>query len=533
MLRCCVSIVYAGKCKPVECHSDAKNEMEITVTNDVTETATDSVLYDMFPLQHDLNSQQQSSDNTVITDCSGSQDMVDNSSAIANQLQVKKKCKTFGKNNSAAKRKSPRAKTVKQKQTHDKTQIICCSCNRTFSPCGDLMEQCNSLTEQSICPHCQHASSSVVDLIHGSEPSETVIKTEDIGSDVCSTVDTVGLSSSVTAVNSEQSDRDELRLEAVQASNSVDGRNSPIWHQCGVCCHRFATAMALHQHERVHVDGKSYSAAVSCRTCGKKFRHRYYLRYHERLHDTNERPFVCDVCGKGFLMNSNLTTHRRSHSGDRPYACSVCHKRFFQLCAVRDHEKIHIGVKMFVCDVCGKQFLTSAQLYNHSRTHGGEKAFECGTCCKRFYTNGDLAKHARIHADLRPFVCDVCGKGFKYSSNLHGHARIHSGSRPFECRTCGKAFMYSSHLTRHAKMHARNDALLDDRPVRPTAEEQTPPPATTQSTDTAAVATPAAILLVRPELLLGGTQMAASLMSGVSVSPYSAHLTVDVHNHSQ
>ena len=487
-------------------------------------------------LQQHLNNQQCSVENIIKAGCSGSQDMADNSTASANQLEAKirvdreaaEKTKISGENDSVAQRKLPKAKRVKRKQIRCGTQHAlkqpssCWSCNKMFSSCGDSMEQRNGMTESSNCSRCPYPST------RESKPSESVIKTKDTFGDVCSSVDLTRLgpeSSDMSAVDSRQSGRDEDSHEGARVSNSVDSRR----HRCPVCARACSTATALKRHERIHVDGTCWSAAASCRICGKKFRHLSYLRYHERLHDAGERPFVCDVCGKGFIASSNLTTHRRTHTGERPFACSVCHKRFFQLCAVREHEKIHVGVKLFVCDVCGKQFMTGAQLYNHSRIHGAEKSFECAACGKRFYTNGDLVKHARIHADRRPFVCDVCGKGFKYSSNLHGHSRIHTGSRPFRCPTCGKAFTYSSHLTRHAKMHARSNVLPDDEPAASAAEQQmSPPVCIAQSNDTSVVGvadtTPSAILLVRPELLLGGTQVTTNILSGIPIGPFAAHL---------
>ncbi|NXB18733.1 REPI1 protein, partial [Rhagologus leucostigma] len=42
---------------------------------------------------------------------------------------------------------------------------------------------------------------------------------------------------------------------------------------------------------------------------------------------TDERPFRCPDCSKGFKHNSNLTVH---HTGERPYECPECGKSFSQ-----------------------------------------------------------------------------------------------------------------------------------------------------------------------------------------------------------
>ncbi|NXI06441.1 ZN180 protein, partial [Pachycephala philippinensis] len=53
--------------------------------------------------------------------------------------------------------------------------------------------------------------------------------------------------------------------------------------------------------------------------CGKSLSWSSHL-IHQRIH-TEEWPYKCEKCGKGFRDSCDLVIHQRSQAGERPYKC--------------------------------------------------------------------------------------------------------------------------------------------------------------------------------------------------------------------
>uniref|UniRef100_A0A2I3M4L3 Zinc finger and SCAN domain containing 5B n=1 Tax=Papio anubis TaxID=9555 RepID=A0A2I3M4L3_PAPAN len=134
---------------------------------------------------------------------------------------------------------------------------------------------------------------------------------------------------------------------------------------------------------------------------------------------------VCDVCNKSFKYFSQLSIHRRSHTGERPFQCDLCWKRFLQPSDLRVHQRVHTGERPYSCDVCQKRFAHESTLQGHKRIHTGE----------------------------RPFKCKYCSKVFSHKGNLNVHQRTHSGEKPYECPKCQKSFRQLGTFKRHLKTH--------------------------------------------------------------------------------
>lgn len=137
-------------------------------------------------------------------------------------------------------------------------------------------------------------------------------------------------------------------------------------YSCSVCEKSFKEKGALRKHQRSKHLMELFRHP--CPYCGKMVSSSTMAR-HKLIH-TGERPFKCTMaeCDKVFRSNSEVKRHvLLHHSTERPYKCDICGKGFIKFCFLNAHAKIHSGEKPFVCHICGKAFPKLYSMERHKK----------------------------------------------------------------------------------------------------------------------------------------------------------------------
>ncbi|KAL0860999.1 hypothetical protein ABMA27_009526 [Loxostege sticticalis] len=210
-----------------------------------------------------------------------------------------------------------------------------------------------------------------------------------------------------------------------------------------------------------------------CKRCNIDFKGFEDYQEH-RLSDEHENlRRTCPICNKSFTYSS-FRNHMKLHGREKPYMCDFCGKKFIMQGQFTRHRATHIDHLPFQCTLCPYRGRFNECLKMHMRTHTGEKPYQCSECPARFVNKSNLTRHALIHREERDFKCDTCDRGFYTKREFDLHLKVdHTGVKDHICNMCGKAFGYRRQLLKHQlKVHKREKMRGGRIPVYLTLESE-------------------------------------------------------------
>lgn len=235
--------------------------------------------------------------------------------------------------------------------------------------------------------------------------------------------------------------------DCILAYDLSDGK-----YKCYECKAEFLFFKTLSKHMNEH------STDYVCDVCGRCFLLPERLRAHTQLHNI-EKPVKCDICNKICSSNILLKSHIRYTHKKRSFLCSICDKTFPSYRTRMKHlEEVHNRAPLnLTCKLCSKKFGTPNSLNSHIRSDHlktlKEPKFGCNTCGMMFKTRHALSYHLIVHSGEKNYECKVCHKKYARAKTLTEHNKIHLNDRRWSCGACSQAFVQKCSLKNHIRVH--------------------------------------------------------------------------------
>ncbi|XP_013886672.1 zinc finger protein 624 [Austrofundulus limnaeus] len=236
---------------------------------------------------------------------------------------------------------------------------------------------------------------------------------------------------------------------------------------CSLCGKYFAREVDMKRHLKSHSEDRPYK----CSFCDKKFKNPYILKRHENeicksrevkrpkrkeaplpdmepSSDVSVEGKICPICNRILPSTADFSKHLRSHSEDRPFICLTCEKGFKYKDTLRKHQIIHNheGTREEQCKTV-EQILAEADAQKCENTDELDKK-ESNTEAPEGILEknvSSLIPNSKKHMKL----CPVCSRAFDSVKTLNRHLQCHTDERPYHCIHCKRRFKHMQGLKRH------------------------------------------------------------------------------------
>ncbi|XP_017266949.1 zinc finger protein 624 [Kryptolebias marmoratus] len=187
--------------------------------------------------------------------------------------------------------------------------------------------------------------------------------------------------------------------------------------------------------------------------------------------DNSEKVKVCPICCRVLHQSRDLKKHLRSHSEERPFVCVTCEKGFKYKDTIKKHQTLkgHEGIRVEQCKKLEQMFagVTPQTLVDTDELEKEENSEAPAETSKE----GPFAPVPSItNKNLK--VCPVCSKTFVRFKTLNQHIQCHTVDWPYHCIHCERRFKHIDGLKRH-HLYAicRNKNIRFLRKKRPNENE--------------------------------------------------------------
>lgn len=249
-------------------------------------------------------------------------------------------------------------------------------------------------------------------------------------------------------------------------------------YKCPKCFKGFHKKNLLKKHKKNCRPRLQKDLLTRCKTCSRIFKDRQSLAKHLVNYHSE---YTCEICAVAVQSKCEIVSHIRfTHPGSELQChCGQILRSWADLARHKaEHRDSH------VCQFCGDALPTKIKLKMHILSlHRKILALSCGICLRLFESQHVLRAHVRhAHADqLRPLTsCTVCGKNYGSKWKTYDHLNKSHGRIFRACKVCLDVFDSERDLQLHTEsQHQNNNPQTATQPLL-----APPPPQTTTTTTT-------------------------------------------------